>query len=218
MRVRIHRFDLACGAGNRGGCVTDAIADDRVFCIKTGFKRRSEGRARHFGVHAFIPFNLQCIESRFRPPPRVSNDCDRTVTNAQHFHDTGPFEHGRVINALHFAAENRAVLNRCVEHARQFEIHAVDLLAGRFVDGVEAGQTLADDLPVFRILERNVLRGREFRGGVGDLAIRGCPLRRAVSDHAFADRTFNNGNFPLVGCRLNQHHARGRTALTHIVL
>ena len=51
----------------------------------------------------------------------------------------------RGVEALDLAAEHRAVLDRGVQHARQLEVDAVDLLAGELVGGVEPLQRLAGD-------------------------------------------------------------------------
>ena len=98
---------------------------------------------------------LACHQVSATTATAVSPTCTHLL-DARHARDLGGVE------ALHLAAEHRAVLDRGVEHAGQLQVDAVDLRAGHLVERVEALHRLADDLPVLRVLERHVRRRRQL--------------------------------------------------------
>ena len=134
------------------------------------------------------------------------------VPDARHARDLGGLE------ALHLAAEDRAVLDRGVEHPGQLQVHAVDLGAGQLVHRVEALHRLADELPVLRVLERHVRGRRQLGGGLRDLAVRGRAARGPVRDHAVGGAALGGGHLPGVGRGLDQHHPRRGAALAHVLV
>ncbi len=151
-------------------------------------------------------------------PPRVGDDRDRRVADAHDLLHAGALHRDRGVDALHLAAEHRAILDRRVEHPGHRQIHPVDLLARRLVDRVEAREALAGDLPVLRILERDVGRRRDLGGRRGDLAVADAAAGRLVRDHAVRDGAFGGGHLPVVGRRLHEHHPRRRAALAHVLV
>src|SRR5262249_28825491 len=116
------------------------------------------------------------------------------------------------IEALHFATIDRAGLDRGVEHAGQFDIDAVDGLAGDLVVRVEPFDALADDLPILGVFELDLSRRFNLRGGFRHLAEGGGAAGRLVRDHAVRRAAFGGWNFPLVGGGLDQHLAGHRAA------
>ena len=102
----------------------------------------------------------------------------------------GTLQHRGGVHALDLAAEDRAVLDRGVEHAGQLQVHTVDLRARDLVRRIEPCQPLAGELPVLRILERHVGRRRELRRGGGDLAVGRAASGRRVRDHAVGGHAF----------------------------
>ncbi len=108
--------------------------------------------------------------------------------------------------------------DRRVEHSRQFHVDPVNHLAGGLVERVETLQRFAGDLPVARVLERNVGGRREFRRGLGDLAV-GCRAAgRGMGDNALFNPAFGGRELPVLGGRLDQHMTRHRAALAHVIL
>ena len=217
MRVRIHRLNFACCTGNRGRRIAHAVADHRVFRVETGLQRLCKACTGHFRVGAFIPLDFQCIEGGLRAPPRVRDHHDGIVAHAQHFHHAGTFEHRHIIDALDLAAKHRTGFHRRIQHAGHFQIHAVDLASGGFVYGVEACQSFADDAPVFRVFQLDVGWLAELRRCGRHFAVGRAAFRCRMRYDAFRYGAFGDRYFPLVGCRLHQHHARRSAALADVV-
>src|SRR5205814_8665786 len=126
--------------------------------------------------------------------------------------------HSRGVEALHLAAEHRAILDRCVQHSRHLEVHAVDHRPVDLLRRVEALERLARDLPGLGVLERNVLGLLETRCGFGHLAVGRPASGGLVRDDARGGRALGGWNLPLVRGGLHQHHACGRAALAHILV
>ena len=158
VRIGVHGFDLARRGGDRRARIAGRVADGSFLRVETFLHHRRERRARRGGVRPEVPFDRRRVEGGLRVPPGVGDHGHGRIAHAHDLLHAGPLHHGRGVDALHLAAEHRAILDRRVEHARQLEVMAVDLGAGHLVDGVEARQALAGDLPVLRILERHVRR------------------------------------------------------------
>src|SRR5262249_18748500 len=120
------------------------------------------------------------------------------------------------VEAFDLPALHRALLDRGGEHSGQLEIGAVDLLAGNLVHGVEALDALAGDLPILRILERDVLRRLDLGGGFRHFAVGWGAAGRRVRDHAVRCAPLGPRDFPVVGGGLFEHLAGRRAAFAHI--
>src|SRR6185437_15939759 len=109
-------------------------------------------------------------------------------------------------------------LDCCIEHAGTPHIDAVNRLSIHLRRRVEALEALADDLPVFRVLELDLGRRFDLARGFGDLAVAGAAVRRLMRNHALVDTALRGGDLPLLGGRLEEHHARGGAALAHKII
>ena len=109
-------------------------------------------------------------------------------------------------------------LTRGVQHPRQLEIHAVDLLAVGLVGRVQPRQSLAGNGPVLRILQRDVLGGVKLGSCGGDFAVADGPAGGLVRDHAVLGAAFGCRHLPPIRRGLDQHHAGGSPALADIVV
>src|SRR5262249_45345465 len=122
------------------------------------------------------------------------------------------------IEALDLAAGNRAVADRRDQHARQFEVDAVDQLAVDLVGGVEPLYRFAGDLPVFRVLELDLAGRVELGGRLGHFAVgRGAP-RANVGDDTVGGAACPGRDTPGRGSGADQHVARRRAALAYILV
>ncbi len=185
--------------------------------VRPAFERFGDRSARHLAVRAFVPLDRKRVERGLGLPPGVGHDRDRGVADLEHLLDALHAGNLGGVEALYFAAEHRAFLDRGVQHARQLQVEAVDLLAGHLVGGVEPLQRLAGDLPVLRVLELGLLRHREFCSGVRHLAERGL-LAVGSGDDAFLGLQLLDRDLPLVGRGLQQHHAGRGAALTDVLV
>ena len=179
-----------------------------------------DGRVRLRCSRALVPDDRQRIERRFRPPPGIGDHGDAGVL---HLHDLAHAGHAgdlRLVVALQLAAEHRAILDRGAQHARQLDVDGVHLAAVELVRGIEPLQRLARDGPVLRILELDALgiRRLDLGGRRSDLAVAYRSLCCRMGDDAVRDLELADRHLPLIGRRLEQHHARGRAAATDIVL
>ncbi len=155
--------------------------------------RRAIARSRPLETLAFSPSSqtigsassavLACHQVSATTATAVSLD-PHHLLDALHVGDLG------FVEALQLAAGDRAILDRGVEHAGQLDVDAVDHRAGDLVGGVEPLDALADQLPVLRILQLDVGRRRQLRGGFGDLAVGRGPARRRVRDDAVGGGAF----------------------------
>src|SRR5207237_10230292 len=134
--------------------------------------------------------------------------------------DTGSPGNLGLVVARELAAEDGTRLDRRVQHARQLDVDRIDLGAVELVGGVQPLHRPAGDLPVLRVLERDALgiRRRQLGRGGGDLAIGRFPSGARVRDDTVRHANLGDRHLPLVGRRLQKHHARGRTAATNVVV
>src|SRR5207247_6291940 len=170
------------------------------------------------GAHAFVPDDRQLLARGLGVPPGVGDYRDPGVADLHHLLHAAHAAYSRGVEALHLAAEHRAVLDRRVQQPRQLEVRAVDHRSVDLLRRVEALQRLARDLPGLRILERNVLGLLQARGGFGDLAVGRLASRGLVRDDAVCGRALGGRHLPPVRGGLDQHHACGGSALAHVLV
>src|SRR5882672_7687074 len=215
----VRRLDFLRRAGERGLHVAARlVADEGLLRVQSRLEDLRDARARHLGVLALVPDDRQLLERGLGVPPGVGDHRDAGVADLHHFLHAGHAAHLGGVEALHLAAEHRAVLHRRVQHTGELDVDAVHHGAVDLPRSVEALQRLARDLPGFGILERNVLGLLEARGGFGHLAVGRLASRGLVRDDAVRSRALGGWNFPLVGCGFDEHHARGGSALAHILV
>src|SRR5262249_36010636 len=143
-----------------------------------------DGGTRDLGVRAAVPGRRQRVDRGLRLPPTLGHDSDGALADLHDVLDTRHALHFGRIETYELAAEHRGILDRRAQHARQLEVDAVDLLAGHFGRGVEPFERLAGDLPVLRILERDLLRRLDLRSRFGDLPEGRRAAGQPMRDHA----------------------------------
>src|SRR5512144_3212628 len=97
-------------------------------------------------------------------------------------------------------------------------VDGVDRRARDLVRNVEPRLPGADQLPVLRILQLDLCRGRDLGGLCGDTAERRGTSARTVGDHAVRRRTFSSRHVPAGGGGRNEHLARGGAGTPQVVL
>ena len=217
--VVVDRLDLPGGAGDRRLRVAVLVADiGRLRGVEALGQPFGDRFAGDFGVLAFVPDDRQRVERGLGVPPGVGDDGNRGVADLDHLLDALHARDLGFVKALQLAAEHRAVLDRGIEHARQFDVDAVDHRAGGLVGGIEPQHRLAGDLPVLGVLQLDVGRRLELCGGLHHLAVGRGPARGRMGDDAVGRGAFRGRHLPFIGGGLDQHHARGGAALAHIIL
>ena len=167
-----------------------------------------------------LPFDVERVAAFHRRPRRRGDDADaaprRLGAVRLDGHDVlhaGDRLRLRRVEARHLRAERRRAEDAGVEHPRQADVDAVVGLADDEVGVVDAVRFLADDGELRRILERDVFRHVDLRGGLGELAER--RFLRAVRDDAVADRDLLRVDAPLRRGGADEHRPRGRAGLAH---
>src|SRR5882724_10543609 len=183
------------------------------------------------GKWTFVPDNLQGFAPVQDRPVAVAHHCDAAVD----LNDVPHTRHGlrpAGVNALHFAAEYGWTGNDSLEHAGFVDVDAEDRLAVDLLRRVQAFDRLADEVEVFRVFERNILRRRQARGAVRQFAVWELAPRGGMDDHAILCAAARWIDAPGLGCGSDQHGAgcgphpaksfpfrpRARAASTRILL
>ena len=143
---------------------------------------------------------------------RVGRELDGAVDH-QHLAHARHLLYLVEVGGFDFAAKDRALLDRGVEHARQRDIDAEERLAADDGVGVDAGLRLANDGVVFRVFERDLVEHRAGkRGGfAGELSIGEGFAGGLVQHAAGLSRALGEGNSPSCRSRGYEHLAAGRS-------
>jgi hypothetical protein len=84
-----------------------------------------------------VPDDWQRVERGLGAPPGVGDHGDRGVLHLHDLANAGPARDFGLIEALHLAAEYRAVLDGGAQHAGQLDVDGIGLAAVELVGGVE---------------------------------------------------------------------------------
>ena len=176
-------FERAARALQHGGC-----AERRACTLVPGHR---QGLARLVGT-----------------PPRVGDDSN-AIWDLHHRHDARHRLGAGRVDRLDFAADDRALLQRGVHHARQLDINAELCRAVGFGGRVQALRALADNGEVFRVFERHFFRHGQFgrfcsQGTIGRLFAVGA------QHHAIDGFERTAIHIPFIGGGRNQHLAHLR--------
>src|SRR5207344_2280201 len=116
------------------------------------------------------------------------------------------------------ALEYRALHDGGVQHAGQVNVDGVDRLARDLVRNIQPPLPGTDQLPVLRILQRDLCRGRHIGGVRGDTAEGRGASARTMGDDAVGGGTFLGGHVPRGGGGRNEQLARGGARAPQVVL
>ena len=168
-RNLVGRVDL--GGGARHGLVDIAdVLRDRPRIERRLLELGRDVVRAELGVRTVVPFDLERREPFLRRPHMIGHDRDGVVEPHDLAHALDGLG-GRIIDALHAAAEHGRLRERRDLHARRPNVDAKN---GRAVDLRRRVQTLgrrADELEILRSLERDAFRDRHAGGVGGKLAI-----------------------------------------------
>ena len=169
------------------------------------------------GILTEIPAHRQRFSRLFRPPPAVRHHRDGV---RQLHHAVDAFDAGELalVDRFQRALEHRTLHNRRVQHVRQPHVDGVDRLARNLIGNVEAPLARADQLPVFRLLERDLCGGRDVGGGGRDAAEGDAAAAGAVGNHALRGGAFAVRHIPARGGCGNEHGAGRRAGAAQIAL
>ena len=211
----VDRLHLLHCTGNGRSRVARLVADEGLGRIKPRLQGRGDGSAVELGVRALVIVEIYGLKGGLGAPPGVGDDSHRVLhahnlLHARHLLGLGGLE------AIQLAANDGAILHGSVEHAWHLVVDAVDLCAVNLARLMQALHGLAGNGPVLRILERGLLRRLQLGGGIGHLAIGDSAVGGLVADHTLRDRALGDRHLPLVGSRLQEHHAGCCATLTHI--
>ena len=162
-----------------------------------------------------MPGNLQRIAGFERLPKMIGDDHDAGRC-LQDFAHAGHGRGGRVVELLDAAAEYGALREGRMEHAGSPHVDAEFGAAVAFVRGVEPCQAAADQGEPGRRFQGDVLRYRQLRGGLGQLAI-GQTLAPGVDDRSGLHVAVGGRDAPGRGAGRDQHRARARAGETQFV-
>ena len=179
-----------------------------------GLRQRAETVAQRDRVERRIrtgvPIDLQGIAAQFCRPVVIRHD-GHTTRHLHHLADTSHLQGGAVIQRLDGAAEHRRARHHGSQQTIELHIDAelrttIDLLRR-----IQPTRRLADQLPVFLILQRHRGRRRQL-GGIVDQCAKTQSL--IAGNHLpVLGTAISNGNTPSRRRRLHQHRARGGAGL-----
>ena len=218
VRIGVDCLHLLRRSGDGLLHVAVLVANEGLLGVEPAFEELRDRGARDFGVLAPVPGRRQRVERGLRLPPALSYHGDSAVADLHHLLDAGHTLHFGGIEAYELAAEYRRILDRGAQHAGELQIEAVNVRAGELGRGIETLERLAGDLPVLRILERDVLRRLDLGSGLGDLAEGGGAARRLMRDHAVRCAALRCWHLPFIRRSLDQHAARGGAGLADILV
>ena len=217
-RIGIGRLHLLDRPGDGRLGVADLVGDEGLLGVQAlGHHGRDVG-AVDLGVRSFVPFNGQGVDRRLGLPPFVGDHGDGVVADGHHLLHPGHGHDLRRIEGFQLGPEQGVLSDRRVDHAGQFQIRAVDLLAGQLVGGVETLKRLARDGPVLGVLQGDRFRHRQLGGGQGNLAVGRRAARCPMGDDPLGSGAVARRHAPGIGRRRDQHLARGGAAFAHVVV
>ena len=156
--------------------------------------RRARARSRYSAriaseerVSAALSSQATLSASRPFMADQVSRGDHRDAGGDRHHVEHARAPRGRrlVVEALHGAAEARRMGDHRGELARAADVEGVDRRAVGLGHGIEARRpSVPISVPLARVLEARLLRHRLGRGGLGEFAEPGLPVRGGVADDA----------------------------------
>ena len=168
------------------------------------------------GVRTVVPFDDQGLQPFLRGAHMVRHDGDGVVEPDDLTHALDRLG-GRIIHALHAAAEDRRLGKRGDLHAGRPGVDAVHRRPVDLAGCVQALGRRADQLEILRPLQRHAFGERHAGGLGGKLAIAGLPAGRRMNHLAALRAARCRVDFPAL-CRRPYEHGPGDGAgLAHLL-
>ena len=212
VREAIGRFDGLRGLGELAGGIA-ALQRDLAVLFRQRFVI-AEHRVRRTRLRAaVVPGHLQRFAALDRGPGVVRHH-RHAAADLHHVDHARHGFRGGGVEGFWLAAEARAVRDGRDQHARQLDVDGVVLAAVGLGARVDArGRVLADQRPRLRVLQRDLARHRQRRGGGDQAAVGRAAVAAGVDHFAVRGRQLADGDLPLLRGGLLQQFARGGAGL-----
>src|SRR5947208_11713816 len=133
-----------------------------------------------------VPHHTERVATSHGRPRGVGDDRN-TFFDLQHLADATDRLRLRPVKLSDLAAKDGAARHGGVEHAGDPNVHTESRAAVHLFGAIETADAPAEDAEggrVFRVLERNVPRNRESRGGCGECSVAQAPAGSGVDDYS----------------------------------
>ncbi len=120
-----------------------------------------------------------------------------------------------IVDAGERAAEHRAIGDGRVDHVGHAHVQSEHSGAVYFLRRIEALHRGADQLEIFRIFQRHVLRRGQFRRGVHQLSVTNAAVAGRMNHLPGFCMTAGRIDLPLLRGRADQYGACGRAGTAH---
>ncbi len=217
-RVAVGRLVGLRGGVERGRGVARLVSHKGIVGVQAFVQHRADAGAIDLAGLAGFPGYRQRLDRLVGTPPGVGDHGDCVVVQGHNSLDTGHVFDFVGVVGLECPAPDRAGHDRCVHHAGQVQVGAVDLFARELVSGIQPRHRRADQLPVLRVLEGHGLGRCERRCGGGNGAVAHAAPAGDVGHDAVFGPALAGINAQALGSRPDQHLAAGGTALPHILV
>ncbi len=211
-RQPIGGLDGARRAGEAGRHVAGGRAG-HGFSRRSRFQIGEQRCCREGGVRAVVPGDRERVEPLLRGRPVIGHDGDGIV-DAQHLAHAGNRTRRSVVHRGEPAAEHRRGHDRRHLHAGKPHVDAELRGAPHLLAGIQPPVRRADQAEALR-LQRHVVRDRQRRGALDEVAIADPPPAGVVQHGAVAGPAGSRIDVPERRRSGDQHLARGGAGPPH---
>ena len=210
----VRRTDSLGGALERGGDIAVVARRHARLFGQRPVLGHDRGRASLFRL-AVVPLDLERLAALLCRPEALGDNGDA----ARHLHHVDHAGDGLGrggVERLYRRAEQRRTLQQRHQHVREGHVDGELRRAVGLGRNVDARQFLADELEVFRLLQRHLVRHRQAGRLGGQCAERRLAIARRMMDNAALDRQARRRHIPFRCGSGNQHGPRRGARLAQL--